>query len=253
MNAKTGVSFGTRLLTAGAMLAMFALAPQARADVVRIHFSNPVLGSGYADLTLGSSAGPDDTVDPNHPPKAITGATGKFNGIAITDVRPLDPTAPPPGETLIPGSYSLFSIPGVGDHDGVTYDNLFYGNGSPQICWIVDDAHPDGYFAFPFYGGMFDLLGVMFKLENGDFLDLWSFGVVDPAKGVFPPSVSGLTYGMKLIQPDGNGGYQAVMAPPFSVASVPEPNFLWLFGAGVLGLLVWRRSAEARVKAAQAY
>jgi hypothetical protein len=29
-------------------------------------------------------------------------------------------------------------------------------------------------------------------------------------------------------------------------ATVPEPDSTWLFGAGVLGLLAWRRSTESR-------
>lgn len=29
-------------------------------------------------------------------------------------------------------------------------------------------------------------------------------------------------------------------------AAVPVPHFPWLFGAGLLGLFAWRRSAETR-------
>lgn len=235
MHAKTGASIKTWLLTAGAMLAMLALAPHANATVVRIHFSGAI-GSGHADLTLGPARA-DDVIDPSHLPLAITDANGIFGGVAITGVRSIDHTTAP-GE-ILPYSYSLFSIPGYGDHDGVSYDNLFYAEGSPLICLV------DGTPVYPFSGGFLDLMGVMFKLDNGNFLDLWSFG--DTAPGFFGPSwPGGLTYGMKLIQPNAEGGYDVLAAPPFAQASVPEPNLLWLFGAAVLGLLVRRRAVEAR-------
>lgn len=244
MNAKSRIPIAMRLMTACAAVALFAFASGANASVVRIHFGGAA-GSGYADLTL-QTANPDDVVDPGKIPLAITNATGVFGGAAITGVLASNPLPPPPGETLIPGSYSLFSIPGYGDHDGVSYDNLFYPDGSPQICYI------DGVgFVFPFSGGVFDLLGVMFTLDNGNLLDLWSFGVVDPNAGVFPPFVNGLTYGMKLIQPNGQGGYDVLALPPFAAVSVPEPDFLWLFGAAAVGLFGWRRAVETRKRASQ--
>lgn len=253
MNAKASVPVRTRLLAAAAALAIFAFGPSATADTVRINFSGSV-GSGYADLTLGPAAA-GDTVDASKPPMAITAASGRFNGTTITGVLGLHPTPPPAGETLIPASYSLFAIAGYGDHGGVTYDNLFYRSGSPQICWIVDGEHPDGYFAFPFSGGMFDLLGVMFTLQDGSVLDLWSFGIADPTvidpetgNPYLPPFVSGLTYGLKLIVPDptAEGGYDVRPGLPFATASIPEPGLVWLFGAAIVGAFAWRRSREAR-------
>lgn len=237
MIGKTRASIKNRLWTAGAVLALFAFAPYASANVVRIHFSSAVLGSGYADLTIGP-AGADDVVDASHPPKAITDASGSFNGAMITGLQALNHAIPPPGEVL-PASYSLFSIPGYGDHDGVSYNNLFYSDGSPMLCLL------DGTPIYPFSGGFLDIMGVMFVLDNGDFLDLWSFGYTPP--GFVDASwPGGLVYGMKLIQPITGGGYQVLAAPPFATASVPEPNFLWLLGAGVLGLFEWRRRIEKK-------
>ncbi len=222
-------------MLAAAMLAMFAFGSSASASVVRIHFSGTV-GSGYADLTLGGTD-PADVVDASKQPLTITGASGVFGGVTITGVRDLDPTTAP-GEVL-PHSYSLFSIPGHGDHDGISYDNLFYPNGSPLICLV------DGTLVYPFSGGFLDLMGVMFTLDNGSFVDLWSFG--DTAPGFFGPSwPGGLTYGMSLIQPKVGGGYEVLDAPPFASASVPEPNFLWLLGAAMVGLFAWRRRVEVR-------
>jgi hypothetical protein len=232
MNAKAGTPMKFRLLTACAVLAMVAFAPYAGASVVRIHFA-AAGGSGYADLTI-QPAGSDDVTDPSKPPLAISDASGIFNGAMITEVQALNHAPPPPGEVL-PASYSLFSIPGYGDHDGVSYDNLFYVNGSPLICFV------DGTLVYPFSGGFLDLMGVMFTLDNGDFLDLWSFGVTPP--GFFGSSwQGGLAYGMKLIQPNGDSYTVLDLGP--STASVPEPDFLWLFGAGALCLLAWRRSIE---------
>lgn len=235
MNVKMRVSTKARLLAGCALLAMVAFGSNANASVVRIHFGGAA-GSGYADLTVGP-AGADDVVDPSHPPMAITDATGAFSGAAITGVQPLNHATPPPGEVL-PASYSLFSIPGYGDHDGVSYDNLFYPVGSPLICLI------DGTPVYPFSGGFLDLMGVMFTLDNGNFVDLWSFGVTDP--DFFGPGwPGGLTYGIKVIQPT-NDGYEVLPFPPFATASVPEPDFFWLFGAAVLGFFAWRRSTELR-------
>lgn len=240
MSPTTG-SIKTWLLAAGVMLAMIALAPYAHADVVRIHFSGAV-GSGYADLTTGPARA-DDMVNPGYPPLAITDASGNFGGLTITGVRDIDHTTAP--NEVLPYSYSLLSIPGYGDHDGVSYDNLFYAGGSPLICFV------DGSLVYPFSGGFMDLMGVMFTLENGDFLDLWSFG--NTAPGFFGPSwPGGLTYGMKLIQLAGDGSYMVLDASPFATASVPEPSFMWLFGAAVLGLFAWRRTKEARKSASHA-
>src|SRR5579875_565763 len=167
----------------------------------------------------------------------ITDASGIFNGAAITGVQALNHAPPPPGEVL-PDSYSLFSIPGYGDHNGVSYDNLFYPGGSPLICFV------DGTLVYPFSGGFLDLMGVMFMLDNGDFVDLWSFGVTAP--GFFGPFwPGGLAYGMKVIQPTENG-YEVLPYAPFATATVPEPGLFWPFAIAVLGLFAWRRSAETR-------
>ena len=109
-------------MLAAAMPAMFAFGPYASASVVRIHFSG-VLGSGHADLILGGTD-PLDVIDASKPPLTIIGASGVFNGTTITGVQALNDATPPPGERL-PAGYSLFSIPGQRDHDGVSYDNLF--------------------------------------------------------------------------------------------------------------------------------
>jgi hypothetical protein len=104
----------------------------------------------------------------------------------------------------------------------------------------------DGTPIYPFSGGFLDIMGVMFALDNGNFVDLWSFG--DTAAGFFGPSwPGGLSYGISVIQPTAEGGYEVLTGPPFASASVPEPSFLWLFCAAVLGQLAWRRNVETKV------
>lgn len=54
---------------------------------------------------------------------------------------------------------------------------------------------------------------------------------------------------MKLIEPTAAGGYAVKAAAPFATAYVAEPGFMWLFGAGLLGLFAWRRTLELRRRA----
>jgi hypothetical protein len=84
------------------------------------------------------------------------------------------------------------------------YDNLFYPYGSPLLCLI------DGTPVYPFSGGFLDLLGVMFTLNNGNLVDLWSFGDTAP---VFlgPTWPGGLTYGLKVMSPTDVGGYEVLL------------------------------------------
>lgn len=241
MHAYRATSLPVRLLAAGAMVAAMVLGSSASATVVRVNI-NGALGSGYIDLTVAPPSDPTDTIDASRPPLAITGASGTFNGATITGLHALNPAVPPPGEVL-PGSYSLLSIPGYGDHGGVSYDNLFYLSDSPMICLV------NGTPVYPFSGGLFDLMGVMFVLDNGNLVDLWSMGVSTP--GFFGPSwAGGLTYGLKIMSPtdDPNlDGYQVMGEQSIGVtATVPEPDSVWLFGAAMVGLLAWRRSAKPR-------
>lgn len=223
MNTKIGAPLKTRLLTAGALLlGLLAFGPYANATAVRIQFGGAA-GSGYADLTLGGTD-PADVVDSSKQPLTITGASGTFNGAKIKGLQPLNHAPPPPGE-LLPASYSLFSIPGYGDHDGVSYDNLFYPSGSPMICLV------NGSPVYPFSGGFLDLMGVMFTLDNGDFVDLWSFGVTPP--GFAPSWPGGLLYGLKVIRPTIDG-YEVLGAPPYATAYVPEPGVAGIFLLGLL-------------------
>jgi PEP-CTERM motif len=257
MNRKT-MPFGTTgFLAAGSLLSVLAAAPYADATTIQIAFSGTA-GNGYASLRLT----PDPISSPNYQPtydavdgqngisaplspydpagaQSITGASGSFNGVAITGVMALDQGAAPPGE-ILPNSFSwIYTTTGPN-----SYDNLFYANGSPLVC---PPTVAGGGVGYPFSGGFLDIYGVMLTLQNGDAVGLWSDGVTAP--GAFGPTwQGGLTYGLDVFTPTSQAGQYLLSESQFDgvSASVPEPSPLWLLGAGVLGLFAWRRSAEAR-------
>lgn len=250
MNEKKIASATTKFLSAGTLLTVLAAVPYASATTIQIDFSG-IPGSGYANLTLA----PDPNSSSNYQPtyvagnnalskydpagaQYITGANGSFNGVAITGVMALDQGAAPYGE-ILPNSFSwIYTTTGSN-----SYDNLFYANGSPLVC---PPSSPGGGVGYPFSGGFLDIYGVMFTLENGDAVGLWSDGVTPP--GAFIPQ-GGLTYGLDVFTPSSvQGTYLLADADSQFAgvsASVPEPSSLWLFGAGVLGLFAWRRSKQA--------
>lgn len=81
---------------------------------------------------------------------------------------------------------------------------------------------------------------MLFTLENGDLVHLWSDGVT--TKGAFGPDwPGGLTFGLNVYTPSApsdGGGYE-LKSEQFAgaFAAVPEPGIMWLFGAALLGLL----------------
>lgn len=253
MLEKKIISRKNALLAAGAILGMFALAPYASADTIRINFSGNA-SSGYADLTVVANdhASPDFDLTTatlgeraDHDPEGallITDASGTFNGRAITGVKARNYATPPANEAL-PYSYSnVFAYdPGTQAYKPNSYDNLFYPNGSPLICFV------NGVFTYPFSGGFLDIFGVMFTLQDGDLLGLWSDGDT--------PAPGGPTYGLSLLDwtpTDSNDVADYTMISSQSAtASVPAPHFMWLFGVVLIGLFAWRRSAESRNKLPQ--
>lgn len=244
MSQRTAVRGKLPLLAAGAVLAMLFVAPHAGATTVRINFGGAA-GHGYADLTLAPDpnqsssysplpVSPTPTLSSSDPAGAqyITGASGRFNGIAITGVQPTNSGTPPPlpggGYETLPNSFSWF-VSSAGQN---SYDNLFYYPvGSPLVC------PPVGPTPYTFHGGFLDIFGVMFSLADGGALGLWSDGVMP----------GGLTFGISVYTAAAGGGYDLdsfQFAGAF--AAVPEPGFIWLFGAGLVGLLAWCRAMENR-------
>lgn len=256
MNRKIGIFMRIGTLSAGAILGLLAFGPYAAASPVRIHFSGTYDSgsdsgtpfSGYADLTLQPDPKASSTFPtPPDPPPAgprpdpagaqlIVDATGGFSGHAITGVQPLNGASPSAGEYL-PGSFSALLASNAPHGDpAVTFDNLFYASGSPLVCLNID-SNGNTTIGYPFSGGFLDVYGVVFTLDNGDLLDLWSNGVM-PGPG--------LNYGAILFAP-ATQNYQVLSSQFNGVrATVPAPRSIWLFGAGLLGLFAWRRSIEKK-------
>lgn len=265
----------TGTLASAVLAAMFMLAPAAQATPLSFSFSgtsgNPGGGavSGYGHLVLSP--------DPNAPPsctsstplpatahcdpagaQAITGADGTFfdanlgmSNVAITGVQPLNATWVIPGMSPVPPATTPLyqenlpisrSMLFTDDPNNPTasYDNLFYAGGSPLVCLV--DVNGTLVPTYPFSGGFLDVYGVMFTLGNGDLLGLWSSG--SPSGYVAPGARD---YGFSVLTPLAGGEYHiADYAFAGAVAAVPEPRFVWMLGAGLLGLLAWRRSAERK-------
>jgi hypothetical protein len=207
-------------------MASVALAPCAHATPVQIGF-NGGGASGHASLTVV----PDTVSGDPSGAEAITNALGTFSdanlGISnalITGVYAIAPAPPARTDDIpyVPKSFSYIpSVGGINLGEAASYDNLFYLDGSPQVC------NPNEY---PFSGGFLDVFGTLFTLGNGDVVNLFSFG-------------TDFGFGLQVLTGSDSAGWSTVDYDNVS-AAVPEPNFLWLFGAGVLGLFAWRRSTE---------
>lgn len=229
-----------RLLADMTLLGMVsvALAPCAYATPVQIGFNGGGGTDGHASLNVG----PDTTAGDPAGAQLIMGASGTFSDaslgfydVAITGVLARNFAIPvrPDDVPYVPASFSY--VPSVGGADmgiAATYDNLFYLAGSPLVC------NPD---EWPFAGGFLDIFGVMFSLSNGDLVDLWSWGTI--------PGGSSMGYGMSVLTGSDSDGWTVVDGLYSVRAAVPEPDFLWLFGAAAVGLFAWRRSVETRKRA----
>ena len=217
-------------------VALLALAPYAVATPVQIGF-NGAGGTGHVSLTVGT----DTTAGDPAGAQLITNASGTFSdtniglsNVSITGVLARNFATPDdvasgdwqPGDVPFPASYSKLAVVNPPPHDtAITFDNLFYPGGSPQTCWD-----------YPYFGGFLDGYGVMLTFDGG-FVDLWSDGFASPG---------GLTYGFAVISSDGQTNTVSDFQFGGVRAAVPEPNYLWLFGAALLGLFTWRRKVEKK-------
>jgi hypothetical protein len=225
-----GRAMHMRLVGAGAMIGALALGSWARAAT----FSFNVLGTGISGaVTL--TATPDTVVGDPTGAYTIQTISGTFSdagvsisNAAITGLVAISPVSPPVGAPA-PVSLSFLNVanPPPGD-TAISYDNLFYPGGSPVTCA-----------GYPFAGGIFDVYGVVFTLNNGDAVDFFSNG-----EGPGMP----LNYGAVVIA---LGSSNTVIDYAAGGLGVPEPATwsLMLVGLGALGTLLRERRRSARIAA----
>jgi hypothetical protein len=224
--ARQCVSTRARFFGLITLATSLAVVPAARADSYSFAFNGGGLsGSGVINVS--------NTPVPGVPGGyQITGITGTFTDSianftgAITGLQTtsLPSNINPDGTFIPPGSQA--------DGFGFSYDNLFFpGGNSPAVCPPPAPGDPEP--PYPFGGGVLDIYGMLFHVEGGYSVDLWSNGVL--------PGV-GLTYG---VGDSLNGVVLNTYGAPFSGTSVdvstaatPEPGTLLLLGTGLPGVLV---------------
>lgn len=201
-----------------------SLAWPASASTFSFALSGPGV-SGTIQLTYGAA-----TDSKNAQAFEVTAISGIFsdsnNGLNIVNaaVGPLIAVTndlPEAGNVLAPHDFSRFAVAaGLGPESNgfLTYDNLFYPNGSPQTA---ND--------YPPHGGFLDIYGLLFSIGNGQVVDFWSNG---DTSGSGVPDY-GIAVATKDLALDYVGG----------VSPTPEPSTFALLGSGLLGMLVWRKRA----------
>jgi MYXO-CTERM domain-containing protein len=163
----------------------------------------------------------------------ITGVRGTFsdsnNGLNVVDspigsLVTITRDAPEPTNLLAPTDFSKYLVATGLLHGSLSYDNLFYPGGSPQTA---SD--------YPVHGGFLDIYGLMFKIGDGEVVDLWS-------NGDFGGSGTGsIDYGVAVATAAAALDYVSG-----GVSSVPEPDAyaLLLAGVGLIGLTGRRRDRQ---------
>jgi hypothetical protein len=217
----------THLAVAALTGLMAVMAGQAHATIVGINFSGPGV-SGALELTYGAAT---DAKYPNA--YEVTGINGTFSdsnpGLNIVNAPvgslvAITHATPEPTNLLAPNDFSRFAVAsGLPSFTNgfLTYDNLFWPDGSPQTA---SD--------YPPHGGFLDIYGLMFNIGGGEVVDFWSNGVIADGTADYGVAVATSAQASDYVE----GGV---------AASVPEPSSLWLFASGLLGLLFWRRRAAA--------
>ena len=238
----------TEISALGVLIAAMAIGPQAQAAEVAFGFNGAGFsGSGF--LTFEPNVAPPDP-NPNcgtpgnnpcrtDPPGAyrITGISGTFSdstsGISnamITGLVPIHPgnERDPVFDPLVPSSLSFIDYGAPPNAGFLTYNNLFFPDGSPIDC------------DFPFAGTFVDVFGAAFTVAGGYTVDLWGDGDMNG------PGTT--TYGVGVTDGSKQLAY-AFSGVDATITPVPEPSTYALFGVGLLGMLSWlRRSAQRCTK-----
>ncbi len=200
-----------------ALAAVLSIGQAARADQISFSFSDGSI-STWGTFTVSNTP----TVVDGVPALEVTGVFGYFNDAALGLTATITGIYTPVSYNTTPGS-SAFSTAGN------SYDDLYFpGGDSPADC-----PPPDPY---PFSGGVFDVLGVLFNLNNGDTAELWSNGVI--------PLDTLPVYGAAVANSSADLDYEG------DLVATPEPNSFSLLATGLFGiacLLAYKRKRRATI------
>lgn len=213
-------------VAAASFCVSFALATSPSfANVVGFSFQGQGV-SGNGTFTIEPNVSPQDPnptcgTPGNDPCRAdpvgayrITHVTGSFSdaamsivNAAITGLMPINPANERDAvfDPFVPTSLSF-----IDNTDGtfLTYNNLFYPNGSPIVC------------DFPFVGTFVDVFGTAFMIDGGYTVNLWGDGNLDGGP---------LTYGVAVSDGTNILDYRFAGIS----ATAPEPASIWLVFGGL--------------------